>query len=232
MAEQPQPTRVFYSYSHKDAALRDELETHLAALKRGGIIQGWSDRDITGGQEWAGQIDSNLEAADMILLLVSADFINSDYCYDKEMARALERHEAGTARVIPIVLRPVDWETTPFHKLQALPTSAKAVTTWPNRDEAWVDVVRGIRQAIQSFTQERLARRSADQPEQAQGNSFFKQMAQNQALLANSRFAEFDRARDVTDDPAYAKAITAELTCIADTRKIFVFKEQTIVLHF
>ncbi|HEU5368257.1 MAG TPA: toll/interleukin-1 receptor domain-containing protein, partial [Ktedonobacterales bacterium] len=153
--QQAKSARVFYSYSHKDAAYRDELEKHLAALRRGGVIGEWSDRDITGGQEWAGQIDKNLEAADIILLLVSADFINSDYCYGKEMARALERHEAGTARVIPIILRPVDWESTPFHKLQALPAGAKPVTTWQNRDEAWVDVVQGIRRAIGSLPEGR-----------------------------------------------------------------------------
>lgn len=146
-----EPTRIFYSYSHRDAALRDELETHLAALKRSGTIQGWSDRAITGGQEWAGQIDSNLEAADIVLLLVSADFIASDYCYGKEMARALEKHNTGVAQVIPIILRPVHWENTPFHTLQALPTGAKAVTTWPNRDEAWVNVIEGIHRAVQSL---------------------------------------------------------------------------------
>lgn len=162
--EKPQPMRLFYSYSHKDAALRDELETHLAALKRSGIIQGWSDRDITGGQEWAGQIDQNLEAADIILLLVSADFLASDYCYDKEMARALERQAAGAARVIPIVMRPVDWESTPFHKLQALPAGAKAITTWPNRDEGWVDVAKGIRRVVQALADERTAAKPPPAP--------------------------------------------------------------------
>ncbi|HLV99299.1 MAG TPA: toll/interleukin-1 receptor domain-containing protein [Ktedonobacterales bacterium] len=225
MAEQ-QPMRVFYSYSHKDAALRDELETHLAGLKRGGIVQEWSDRDITGGEEWAGEIDENLEAADIILLLISADFINSNYCYDIEMARALERHEARTARVIPIVLRPVEWDTTPFHKLQALPAGAKAVTTWPNRDEAWVDVVRGIRRAIQSFTQERLTRHATAAPAQ-------RPASQPAASVSPTRQAAAsvpDLARDVTNDPAYADAIPADMSRRFYAPRIFVYKGKTIVL--
>ncbi len=191
MAEQP--TRVFYSYSHKDAALRDELETHLAALKRSGTIQGWSDRAITGGQEWAGQIDANLEAAEIILLLVSADFIASDYCYDLEMTRALEKHAAGAARVIPIVLRPVDWESTPFHKLQALPTGAKAITTWANRDEAWVDVAKGIRNTIQSLADERRASETPLVPERAP----------IEEALATEVISEEEMAKDVTSIQSY-----------------------------
>ena len=112
---------LFYSYSHKDETLRNELETHLKLLQRQNLISTWHDRKITAGAEWAGQIDRNLEAAEIILLLVSADFIASDYCYDKEMKRALERHEAGSARVILVILRDVDWHSAPISKLQALP---------------------------------------------------------------------------------------------------------------
>src|SRR5512135_3006988 len=145
------PISLFYSYSHKDEALRDELETHLTLLRRQGVVHGWHDRRITAGTEWEGQIDQHLEAADVILLLVSADFLASDYCYDKEMKRALERHGAGTARVIPVILRPCDWHTAPFWKLQALPKDGKPVTTWTNRDEAFTDIARGIREAVASL---------------------------------------------------------------------------------
>jgi len=142
---------VFFSYAHKDEELRDELEKHLAILKRQGVIAGWHDRKIGPGREWQGQIDAHLNSAGIILLLVSSDFLASDYCYDNEMKRAMERHEAGEARVIPVILRPVDWKGAPFAKLQALPKDAKAVTTWPNRDEAFANVAQGIRAAVEEL---------------------------------------------------------------------------------
>ncbi len=140
---------VFFSYSHKDEELRKKLEVHLTLLKRQGKIRAWSFRQILAGQEWENKIDENLAAADVILLLVSPDFLASDYCWDVEMKRALERHEAGTARVIPIILRSVDWSQAPFAKLQALPRDARAVMSWPNLDEAFHNVAQGLRAAIE-----------------------------------------------------------------------------------
>ena len=145
------PLRLFYSYSHKDEALRDELETHLAILQRQGLIAPWHDRRIEPGTNWAEAIDRNLEEADIILLLVSADFIASPYCYEKEMLRALERHNASQARVIPILLRPTHFKGAPFEKLQPLPKDARPVTDWKNKDKAWTDVARGIRLVVESL---------------------------------------------------------------------------------
>ena len=145
------PVTLFYSYSHRDEALRDELETHLSLLRREGIIQEWHDRRIGAGKEWADSIDENLEAADVVLLLISADFLASDYCYDKEMKRALEKHEADELCVIPIIIRAVDWTTAPFSKLQALPRDDKAVTSLGNRDEAWKEVAKGIREEVEKL---------------------------------------------------------------------------------
>src|SRR3546814_935489 len=96
---------VFVSYSHKDESLREELETHLAMLKRRGVIDVWHDRRISPGTELDGAIDAALERAQAIILLVSPDFLASDYCYDREMKRAMERHEAGEARVLPVIDR-------------------------------------------------------------------------------------------------------------------------------
>jgi hypothetical protein len=145
----PEPVQeVFYSYAHKDADLRDELERHLSTLKRSGVIHGWHDREIDAGAPWAGEIHERLDRANVILLLISADFLASDYCYDVEMKRALERHEGGEAIVIPIILRPVDWSGAPFAKLQCLPAHAVPVTSWANRDEAFRSVAEGIRRAI------------------------------------------------------------------------------------
>ncbi len=139
------PLNLFYSYAAADDALAKELEKHLAILKRSGIITGWDFRKITAGTDWASVINEHLETAGIILLLVSADFIDSDYCYDIELKRAMARHEEQTARVIPIIVRAVDWQGAPFACLQALPKDAKAVTSWPNKDEAWADVTKGIR---------------------------------------------------------------------------------------
>ena len=120
--------RVFFSYSHRDEDLRDELEIHLSALKRQGVIETWNDRRIGAGKDFEAEIDSNLESAQIILLLVSANFIASDYCYDIEMKRAMERHSNEEARVIPVILHPCLWERTPFGKLLATPPDGKPIS--------------------------------------------------------------------------------------------------------
>src|SRR5689334_13026460 len=146
---------VFISYSHKDRALRDELEIHLSTLKRQDIISSWYDGDMSPGAEWEPQIMERLNSAQVILLLISADFIHSDFCYSIEMKQAIDRHNAGEACVIPILLRPTDWQGAPFDKLKMLPTDAKAVTSWPTHDEAFLDIVHGIRIAIDDLTNTR-----------------------------------------------------------------------------
>ncbi|MGB7924220.1 MAG: tetratricopeptide repeat protein, partial [Pyrinomonadaceae bacterium] len=146
--------KIFYSYSHKDERLRDKLDNHLALLQRQGLIEDWHDRMIEAGDDWETEINTHLDSARIILLLVSDDFIASDYCYSIEMKRALERHGTEEARVIPIILRPVDWESSPFGKLQALPKGGKPVTKWRNRDEALTNVAQGIRKVIKSLNPE------------------------------------------------------------------------------
>jgi len=147
-AQTQPPVEVFYSYSHKDEEFLEKLITHLSLLKRGGVITGWHDRQISAGAEWKDRIDQHLESAGVILLLVSSDFLTSDYCYDIEMARAMERHSEGTARVIPVILRTCDWSDAPFGKLQALPKNAKPVKSWADQDDAFTDIVKGIKRAI------------------------------------------------------------------------------------
>jgi tetratricopeptide (TPR) repeat protein len=143
------PIEVFYSYAGEDELLRTELEKHLSLLHRQGLIAAWHNRLVPAGTNWTETIDTHLERASVILLLVSADFLASDYCYGREMQRALQRHEAKQARVIPILLRPVDWRSAPFAHLQTLPTNAKAITVWPNQDEAFADVAASLRRAIE-----------------------------------------------------------------------------------
>jgi len=142
------PINIFISYSHKDERYREELVAHLSNLKRQDIIAAWYDREISPGADWASEIDTNLNNAQIILLLISSDFMNSEYCNGIEMKQALERHEAREALVIPIILRPVDWEDAPFANLQVRPTYARPVSKWDDHDEAYLDIVQGIRMAI------------------------------------------------------------------------------------
>lgn len=146
-----EPIEVFISYSHKDEDLKDELYIHLANLTRQNKIKPWQDRAIEAGTEWDAQIKAQLESAGVILLLITPRFIASEYCFDKEMQRAMERHAAGTARVIPVIMKPCDWQGTPFSQLQVLPKDAKPVTSWNDQDEALLNVVQGIRKAIDSL---------------------------------------------------------------------------------
>jgi len=149
--ERAKTIEVFYSYAHEDEALLNKLKNHLSILRREGLITEWYDRQIVPGTEWGHVIDDHINTASLILLLISPDFIASDYCYGVEMVQAMQRHKASEACVIPITLRPADWTRAPFVELQALPTNARPVTTWSNRDEAFVDIVQGVRRAIEHF---------------------------------------------------------------------------------
>ncbi|HYO62905.1 MAG TPA: toll/interleukin-1 receptor domain-containing protein, partial [Pyrinomonadaceae bacterium] len=161
---EPQPSKsveVFCSYSHRDEDLRKELDKHVKILERRGVVNVWHDRRIGAGDEWKREIDEHLESADVILLLVSPDFIASDYCYDVETKRAVERHDAGEACVIPVFLRPVNWKGAPFGKIQGLPTDAKPVTSWTNHDEAFVIVSEGIERAVETLIAPRRTQAAA-----------------------------------------------------------------------
>lgn len=140
-------TTLFFSYSHLDEDLRDRLEKQLAMLKRQGIIQTWHDRRIGAGMNIDLAIDARIETDDIILLLISPDFIASDYCYESEMKRAMERHERGEAIVIPVILRACDWHHAPFGKLNAVPRDGKPITRWPDIDEAMLQVAQAVREA-------------------------------------------------------------------------------------
>lgn len=153
MSEQQtsQPIELFYSYAHSDERLRKRLETHLSALRQQGVITEWHDRKIVAGTDWKQSIDAHLMTAVIILLLICPGFLASDYCYGVEMQRALARHAKGDACVIPVILRPVDWQGTPFAHLQCTPKDAKPVSMWANRDEAFRDVAKAIRVAIEQL---------------------------------------------------------------------------------
>jgi len=145
--------RLFYSYSRKDDALRNQLEVHLKILERKGLIAPWHDRLIRPGEVQTDEIDKELARAQIVLLLVSADYLASDYCYCKEMEVALGRHREGKSSVVPIILRPVNWKDTSFSALRVLPKGGKAVTTWANRDAAWQNVSEEIEKVVHSRRQ-------------------------------------------------------------------------------
>jgi len=137
--------KLFISYSHRDNRYREQLATHLTSLRRQGVIADWHDRKIMPGEEWRHVIDQNLDDADFVLLLVTPDFLASDYCYGIEMQRALEKHREGRAFVIPVIVRPADWQHSPLADLHALPEDGKPVIEWASRDRAWLNVTEGIR---------------------------------------------------------------------------------------
>jgi len=151
------PIELFYSYadSRKDEKLLDELEKHLSSLKYQGYISAWNKRKVVAGEEWGKEIDEHFNAARIILLLISPDFMASDYCYSFEVKRAMERHDRGEARVIPILLRPVDWHNAPFSKLQALPSNGRPISKWRDTDDALNNIAREIRGAIESLPVEK-----------------------------------------------------------------------------
>jgi hypothetical protein len=150
------PVEVFCCYARKDQALLNDLKTHLSPLQRQNLIRIWNDTDITPGSNYETEINKHLNTAQIILLLVSSSFVASEYCYSIEMQRAIERHNRGEARVIPIILYPVHWQYTPIGKLQALPTNGKPISTWQSRDDAFYDVVEGIRKAVEEIVRQQL----------------------------------------------------------------------------
>jgi hypothetical protein len=147
----PAPLTVFISYSYEDEELKNKLLEHMAQLKRDGIIQPWQDYDIEAGVERNAEIKTKLETAEIILLLLSPNFLSSDNCYNLQLKRAVERHKAKTARVIAIILRPCDWNYKPFNELIVLPENAEPITLWSNQDAAFLNIIEGIRYIVDSL---------------------------------------------------------------------------------
>lgn len=167
------PLDIFISYAHDDRDLCNELKKHLMPLQREGLITAWHDGQISPGSEWPREIIQHLTTASVILLLISPDFLASDHCYSVEMQQALKRHDEGSAVVIPILLRHVDWTRTPIGVLQALPTPALPITRWTDRDEAFEKTAKGIREVINKFTTQRQIQQNLQMPHsihQNQGN--------------------------------------------------------------
>lgn len=147
----PEPITAFVSYSHADAKLKTELLKHLAPLEKLKLVSHWDDGEIKAGDPWEKAIADKLASAKLVLLLISSDFIASEYCYDKELTVALKRDKAKTARVLPIILRPCLWQDLSFGKLQAAPHEGKPITSWSSPDEAMMEVAMAVREAAQAL---------------------------------------------------------------------------------
>lgn len=143
-----EPVKIFYCYAREDEALRDHLDKHLAPLRREGLITSWYDREISAGKDYAQEILQRLDSADIFLALISPAFMSSTYCYGIEVSKALDREGLGDLRVIPVILRPVDWKHTLLGKFQALPRDGKPVTEWKTRDKGLQDIARSIRKVV------------------------------------------------------------------------------------
>ena len=218
-----EPVDLFYSYAHEDEPLRDELERHLKIMERRGVIRSWHDRSIVPGQQWNQEIDAQLAAADLILLLVSADFISSDYIWGHELATAMQRHQRGEADVVPVMLRAADIDDAPFAKLQGLPTDLRPVTSWPNRDEAWTDVAKGIRRTVREI--------QARRPGESAPARETLRLAGSPEITRNARFAtmvtrpdgRFDRnvsaAPEAAPDPLLDRVLDEFSAQVAEAAK-------------
>ena len=190
---------LFFSYSHRDEHYRNELEIHLSVLKRNGVISTWHDRRIQPGTEFANEISQHLEEADVILLLVSPDFLASDYCFDLEMSRAIERHESGEAVVLPIIVRACDWHDTPFGKLLAVPKDGKPVTKYPVIDEAYLEVVEALKKIAQSKgVTPKLQPRRGGQVSKQQNDSITR-LPRSSNLRVKKTYSDFEKDNYRTD---------------------------------
>lgn len=194
--------KLFFSYSHRDEELRNELEIHLSSLKRQGIIESWHDRRIGAGKEFGNEISSNLEDSQIILLLISPYFIASDYCYEIEMKRAMEKHREGSARVIPVILHPSDWYTLPFGNLMAIPTDGKPVSKFPNQHEAFLDITQAIRKVAEEFGENQSTQNVIQTPKSNENKN-----TQNVAPVRSSNLRVkktfSDRERDEFENSAF-----------------------------
>ena len=193
------PLKVFYVYAREDEVLREKMERHLSPLRRDGLITQWSDRLITAGTDWVREIDKSLNAASIILLLISPDFMASDYCYSIEMKRALERHARNEARVIPILLRPCDWHNAPFARLAVLPANAQPVTLWLNEDEAFHTITLGIRRVIEEIQVQTISS-SSSRPDSKEDTSTHLPPLASERLLVRSD-AHADKVTTVAWSP-------------------------------
>jgi hypothetical protein len=216
--------RAFISYSHHDKAVLERLHVHLTNLTRGGHIETWYDRDILAGSELDAEINRELEAANLFLLLVSPDFIASDYCVEREMKRALERHAAGTARVVPVIVEECDWKAMgELRQLKAVPTDGKAISSWANSNNAYLNIVQELRRIVEAENTPAPTVKAADESAFArQAPSRYRAKRQfDQIDKSDFRDAAFVTIKD------YFRRATSEIDSIDGLRGRFVDRSAT-----
>lgn len=215
--------KIFISYSHSDQVALNRLYTHLTPLRSEGLIDTWYDRQILAGGRIDAEINRELESCDLFLSLVSPDFLASDYCVNREMRRALEHHRDDAAHVVPIIVEPCDWLSSPLRELKALPHDGKPISEWPNPNNAYLDVVSELRRILET-------RKVAGPPI---GRAMFsEEMNETRPVAPRSRyrvqrdFDEIDRSEfretafEVIRD--YFQQQIAEINTISDLRGRFV----------
>ena len=182
--------KAFISYSHRDSSSLDRLHIHLAMLRRDGAITEWYDREILGGDPVDSEVSANLESSDIFLALVSPDFLHSNYCYEKEMERAIEKHDSGQMRVIPIIVEPCDWKASPLVRFKALPRDGEPISHWTNENTAYLDIVNELR---------RIARNESTTQRQSEGTESMPEATQTRYRIKKN-FDDIDRAdfRDIS----------------------------------
>ncbi len=191
-------SKVFISYSHVDESYRDELQKHLMCLQHQGIIESWHDRRIIPGEEWANRIDDELKNADIILLLISSDFISSSYCYELEMKEALARHERNEAVVIPVILRPCHWTGLPFGKLQAATKDGKPIDKYTSLDDAFLEITQNIEKVTKNLSVTYHKQSTASQPVTtssviSQSTTVISELPRSSNLAIPKTFSDHDR---------------------------------------
>ncbi|WP_425050501.1 toll/interleukin-1 receptor domain-containing protein [Psychromarinibacter sp. S121] len=210
--------KIFVSYSHRDEGTLERLKAHLSPLRRDGRIETWYDREIRAGGEIDGEISAELEACDIIFLLISPDFLNSDYCMDTEMTRAMGRHEEGSARVIPIIVEDCYWKSSPFKKLKALPKDGKPISNWTNENTAFLNIVEEVARVLDDMDRAPVSA----QPEPGGAT---RPEAQPRKYRVQRHFDDIDRSdfRDQAFDEirSYFQEAAVELDALEELRGRF-----------
>ncbi len=208
---------LYISYAEKDETWLDQLEEQLAQLRRRGKIRPWDKSKIEAGENRQRQIEERLEAADLILLLLSPAFLASDFCYDVVADRALRRQASGEALVVPVIIRPCDWQNSPFVDLDPLPRNGDAISLWQNADQAWLDVVNDLRATIQRFQRNRGGASAGGRPREEQiGRRPAFRLIEEPFEYRNSRVLDGQSggrgfAGDWSADPARTRIVTPGL---------------------
>lgn len=194
------PAKVFISYAHADETLRDRLGVHLKPMIREGLIDPWHDRQLLPGADFANEIDENLEAADLILFLASPDSLASEYCYEIELTRALQRHEAGEAKAVSIILDHCGWKHTPLAKFVVLPKDGKPVMKHPNHNEAFVEIADELRRLLKG-----LGFDQADVVPAAASPRIAVSQPRSSNLSVKKEFRDRDRSRFLNESFTYVR---------------------------